>query len=116
MVTLSVILLLLTSLPVKSFNINNLPLSLNNDRNSSSMGRRDHIFKLFTGKDVNSSKITLSVTMLSSLGNRDTQNLARLSLDHHESSLFYLSSFHRNGSGCTGISGLNRIIIVTHLV
>ena len=65
-------------------NIGNGPLRTVDDRNGSSVGGRDHIFVLLSGEDVGCGEIALGVTVLSCLGDGDAQNLARLSLDHHE--------------------------------
>lgn len=66
-----------------SFDINELPFGLLNKGNSGSVGRRNHVFVLLAGENVSGNKVTLGVTVLSGLGDRNGEDLARVALDHH---------------------------------
>jgi len=68
-----------------SLNIDDLPVRLVDNGNSSSVRGGNHIFELLSGKDIGGEKVTLGVSVLSSLGDGNLENLARLSLDHHVS-------------------------------
>ena len=46
------------------------------------MRRGNHILELLTGEDVDRGEIAFSVAVLSSLGDRDVQDLAGLSFNH----------------------------------
>jgi hypothetical protein len=65
-------------------NVGNGPLRTVDDWDGSSVGRGDHIFVLLSGENIGSREIALGVAVLSCLGDGDAQNLARLSLNHHE--------------------------------
>jgi hypothetical protein len=67
------------------FDIDNFPIGTEHNRDSGSVTGRNHIFKLSSSEDISSKKITLGVTVLSGFGNRDGEDLTRLSLDHHVS-------------------------------
>jgi len=98
-----------------ALNVDDLPVGTVDDGHGGSVGGWDHIFQLLSGEDVDGGEVTLGVTVLSGLGDGDAQNLAWLSLDHDESSLLDLTSFHRDGSRGTGIGGLDLVIIIGHI-
>ena len=68
-----------------AINVDNFPLGTVDNGDSGTVGRRNHIFILFSSENVSGSKVTLGVTVLSSLGDGNVENLAGLSLDHHVS-------------------------------
>ncbi len=68
-----------------TINIDNFPLGTVDNGDSGTMGRRNHIFILFSSENVSGSKVTLGMTVLSSLGDGNVENLAGMSLDHHVS-------------------------------
>jgi hypothetical protein len=51
------------------------------ERNVSVVGGRDNIFVLLASEDIVGSEVALGVTVLTSLGGRDSRNLARKALD-----------------------------------
>jgi len=48
------------------------------------VGGGNHVFKLLSGEDVDGGEVTFGVAVLSGLGDGDADDLAGLSLDHHE--------------------------------
>jgi len=66
-----------------TININNFPVRLVDNGNGGTVGRGNHIFQLLSRENINGGKVALSVTVLSGLGDGDTENLAGVSLDHH---------------------------------
>jgi hypothetical protein len=68
-----------------TININDLPVVSVDNRDSGTVRRGNHIFELLSSENINGKKVTLGVSVLSSLGDRDGEDLAGLSLDHHES-------------------------------
>jgi hypothetical protein len=68
-----------------TFDIDDLPVITVDDRDSGTVRRGNHIFELLSSENINGKKVTLGVSVLSGLGDRDGEDLAGLSLDHHES-------------------------------
>ena len=68
-----------------TLDINDLPVVTVDDRDSGTVRRGNHIFELLSSENINGKKVTLRVSVLSGLGDRDGEDLAGLSLDHHES-------------------------------
>ena len=68
-----------------AINVDNFPLGAVDNGDSGSVGGRDHIFELLSSEDVRRGEVALGVAVLSRLGDRDGQDLAGLSLDHHVS-------------------------------
>jgi len=68
-----------------TFNVDNLPVRLVHNRDGGTVGGGNHIFVLLSSKDISGDKVTLRVTVLSSLGDRYRKDLARVPLDHHVS-------------------------------
>ena len=66
-------------------NIDNLPVGTVDNGDGGTVGGGNHIFVLLSSEDIGGDKVTLGVTVLSSLGDGDGEDLARLSLDHHVS-------------------------------
>ena len=52
------------------------------------MGGGNHILKLLASEDVNGGEVTFGVTVLSSFGDGDVNDLAGLSLNHNVSRIF----------------------------
>jgi hypothetical protein len=68
-----------------TFDINDLPVIAVDNRDSGTVRRGNHIFELLSSENINGKKVTLGVSVLSGLGDRDGEDLAGLSLDHHKS-------------------------------
>ena len=64
------------------------------------MGRGAQILELLTGEDVDGDEVNLSMTVLSSLGGRHLNNLARVTLDDNVSTL-------AEGGGLSGGGGIS---------
>ena len=67
--------------------IDDFPVIAFNDRNGGSVGGRDHIFEFLSGENISGEEVAFGVAVLSGLGNRNRNNLAWLSLDHHEAAV-----------------------------
>lgn len=65
-------------------NINDFPVALVDNGDSGSVSRWNHIFQLLSGENVHGREVTFCVSVLSSLGDRDIEDLAWISLDHHK--------------------------------
>jgi hypothetical protein len=68
-----------------AIDIDDFPVALVDNRDSGTVGGGDHIFVLLSSEDIGGGKVALCVTVLSRLGNGNVEDLAGLSLDHHES-------------------------------
>eukprot|EP00736_Rhodelphis_marinus_P007174 Rmarinus@m.7117 len=86
-------------------------------RNIHIVSGRNHILKLLVGEDINCDKVTLSVTMLPSLGRTHIDNLAGATLDYHVTILADLASFRGVCQRSTGITGFEVCLkfIVRHV-
>lgn len=69
------------------------------------MGGGGQIFKLLAGEDVESDKVNLSVTVLSGLGGRHIDDLARTALDDNVTVLPQSRALLGVGGRGTGITG-----------
>jgi hypothetical protein len=69
-------------------------------------------FKLLAGEDIGGDKMDLGVTVLSGLGGRHVDDLARAALDADEATLSESRTLHRIGRGCTGIGRLEGVLML----
>jgi len=75
-------------------------------------------FELLASEDINGNKMDLGVAVLSSLGGRHVDDLARTVLDHNEAVLPQGRALHGEGSRGAGIGGLEGVLmlgIIRHL-
>ena len=76
------------------------------------MGGRAEIFELLLSEDVDSDKVDLCVTVLSSLGSGHFNDLARTVLDHDEAVLPEGRALHRIGCRGAGIGALEGVLML----
>jgi hypothetical protein len=70
------------------------------------------ILQLLLGKDIFSDKMDLCVSVLSGLGSRHVDDLARTALDDDVSTLPQGRTLHRVSQGCTGIGRVDGVIML----
>jgi hypothetical protein len=76
------------------------------------VGRWAKIFKLLSGEDVDSDKMDLGVTVLSSLGGRHIDNLAWTTLNNDVTVLPQGRALHGVGSRSSGIGGIESVFML----
>jgi len=69
-------------------------------------------FKFLLGEDIGGNKMDLGVTVLSGLGGRHVDDLARAALDADETALSQSRTLHRIGRGRTGIGRLEGVLML----
>jgi len=77
------------------------------------------LLQLLTSEDVNRDKVDLGMTMFPGLGGGHIDNFAGTILNNNETVLPQGRALHRVSSGCTRISGVERVLmlcIIRHLV
>jgi len=82
------------------------------------VGRRAKFFELLASEDVDSDKMDLGVTVLTSLRGRHVDDFAGAVLDHNETVLPQGRALHGEGSRGAGIGGLESMLmlgIIRHL-
>jgi hypothetical protein len=76
------------------------------------VGGGRQIFKLLAGEDVDGDQVDLGVTVLSSLGGRHIDDLARAALDHNVAALTQSRALHREGRGSTSIGAVEGVLML----
>jgi hypothetical protein len=76
------------------------------------VGGGGEILKLLAGEDIGGNQVNLGVTVLSSLGGRHVNDLARAVLDHNVAVLAQSRTLHGEGQRGSGISGLEGDIVL----
>lgn len=76
------------------------------------VGGGGEILKLLAGEDISGNQVNLGVTVLSSLGGRHVNDLARAVLDHNVAVLAQSRTLHGEGLRGSGISGLEGDIVL----
>lgn len=77
------------------------------------MGGWAEFFQLLLGEDIDSNEMDLGVTVLTSLGGRHVDDLARAVLDADESVLSQGGTLHWVGGGCTGIGRVEGVLMLS---
>ena len=98
--------------------INQRELRADNVRDIAVVRRRLEILQLLVGEDVQRREVTLGVPVLSRLGGRNVDDLARAPLDDDESVLTNVTSLHREGLGRSRVRGLEvhvMMLVVGHI-
>lgn len=76
------------------------------------VGRGGEVLKLLAGEDIDGNQVNLGVTVLSSLGGRHVDNLARATLDDDVTVLAQSRALHGKGQGRAGVGGLEGVIML----
>lgn len=76
------------------------------------MGGGREILELLAGEDVDGNQVDLGVTVLSSLGGRHVDNLARAALDDDVTVLAQSRALHGEGQRRAGVGGLEGVIML----
>lgn len=76
------------------------------------VGGGGEILKLLAGEDIGGDQVNLGVTVLSSLGGRHVNDLARAVLDHNVAVLAQSRTLHGVGERSSGISRLESDIVL----
>lgn len=76
------------------------------------MGGWAKFFELLLGEDVDGDEMDLGVTVLTSLGGRHVDDLARAVLDDDESVLSQGRTLHGVGGGCTSIGRIEGVLML----
>lgn len=76
------------------------------------MGGGRQIFELLASEDVDGDQVDLGVTVLSSLGGRHIDDLARAALDHNVTVLTQSRALHRESRGRTGVGAVEGVLML----
>lgn len=76
------------------------------------VGGGGEILKLLAGEDIGGDQVNLGVTVLSSLGGRHVNDLARAVLDHNVAVLAQSRTLHGEGERSSGISRIESDIVL----
>lgn len=76
------------------------------------VGGGGEILELLAGEDVDGDQVNLGVTVLSSLGGRHVDNLARAALDNDVTVLAQSRALHGEGQRRAGVSRLEGVIML----
>lgn len=89
-----------------------LVLDTGNVRDIHVVGGWAKFFELLSGEDIGGDEMDFGVTVLTSLGGRHVDDLARAVLDADESVLSQSRTLHRVGGGCTSIGRIEGVLML----
>jgi len=92
--------------------IEQLVFDTGNVRDIHVVGGWAEFFELLLGEDIDSDEMDLGVTVLTGLGGRHVDNLARAVLDTDETVLSQGRTLHGVGGGCTSIGGIEGVLML----